>query len=279
MRNMEWMRIVIAALCVGEAGATAMPTSAEASVLVTGTVEVAPDGRVTQHAIDNAGALDAGVVDMIDDSMRDWRFKPMRGSASAAMRLVLHARKNDAGKYVIWIASADFQSPQDSPAWSYADKPVPPQYPREALETGVSGTAYLALHLDRNGKVVDAIVEQVNLNVNDVARRMDHWRDQLGTAAVMAAREWHFSRPPGSVIVPDADSEAARTVRIPVEYRFNSETQKYGLWEVYVPGPKHPIPWSDGNGDASTSPDAFAAGGIYPVKHEGLQLETRLASD
>jgi hypothetical protein len=281
MRNMGWMGIVIAALCVGRAGATAMPTSAEASVLVTGTVEVAPDGRVTRHAIDNAGALDLGVVDMIDDSMSDWRFKPMHGTVSAVMRLVLHARKNAAGKYVIWIASADFKSPQDCPAWGYASKPVPPEYPREALEADVSGTVYVALHLNRDGKVVDAIAEQVNLNVNDFARRMDHWRDQLGTAAVVAARDWHFSRSPGSTIVSDTDvdSEAARTIRVPVAYRFDSESQKYGLWEVYVPGPKHPIPWIADSSDTVTRPEALAAGGIYPVEHAGLQLVTKLASD
>lgn len=279
MRNVRSIALMVLALYMAAANATYLPKNAEASLLVTGTIEVAADGSVMSHAIDHPEQLDAGVVGMIDRSMTEWRFKPIHGTASATMRLVVHAKKDDAGKYRISIGSASFESPQETAGWTFV-KNAPPEYPFDALVAGVGGTVYLSIHVDRNGKVIDVIAEQVNLSAEDNPTKMDRWRGLLSTAAISAAKNWRFRYPLDSEATAAVNSEDARTIRVPVEYHLDGDrTPSYGQWSMYVPGPLHAIPWLSHDDAVSTSPEAFAAGGIYPVEHGGLHLMAQFATN
>lgn len=279
MRNVRWMALMVLALFAAATRAHDIPNNAEASMLVTGTIVVAADGSVISHAIDHPEKLDAGVVEMIDGSMTEWRFKPMHDKASATMRLVVHAKKHDSGKYRISIGSANFESPQDPAGWVFGKRSLP-EYPHDALGAGVSGVVYLSIHVDRDGKVIDVMTEQVNLNVEDKPKAMDHWRDLLSAAAIYAAKTWQFRSAPGSITTPATDSETARTLRVPVQFLLEGDrTPAYGQWSVYVPGPQHAIPWLTHDDAGSTSPEALAADGIYPVEHSGLHLVTQFATN
>ena len=109
---------------------------------------------------------------------------------------------------------------------------------------------------------------------------MDHWRDLLSRAAIYAAKTWQFRSPPDSKTTPATDSETARTLRVPVQFLLEGDrTPSYGQWSVYVPGPQHAIPWLSNDDAGSTSPEALAADGIYPVEYSGLHLVTQFATN
>lgn len=281
MRNIEWIAGAVLVLCTSAASATYMPKQAEAALGVNGTIVVAADGSVVSHAIDHPELLDTGVVGMIDSSMAQWHFKPMHGTVTGTMHLALHARKNDAGKYLIWIAAASFASPQTPSRWAYGERTEVP-FPDEAEKAGVGGVAYVCVHVDRDGNVIDAITEQVNLTAMDIPLKMEHWRDLLGSAATKAIKKWRFhpvSNPDDAVA---DDTESARTLRVPVHYMFATGDQgmpKYGQWIMYVPGPRHEIPWLKNETASLGSPEALAAGGLYPVQKDGLHLVTQLSTD
>ena len=281
MRNIGWIAGAVLLLGASAASATYMPKDAEASLLVNGTIVVAADGSVVSHALDHPELLDAGVVGMVDSSMTQWHFKPMHGTVTGTMHLVLHAKKNDAGKYRIWIAAASFASPQEPSRWEYGER-TSVDFPSEAAKAGVGGMAYVCVHVDRDGNVIDAITEQVNLTALDTPIKMEHWRDVLGSAATNAIKKWRFHPVPNSDAALTDDTESARTLRVPVHYSFPDGGQgipKYGQWSMYVPGPHHDIPWLVHEDAALGSPEALAAGGLYPIHKDGLHLVTQLATD
>ena len=148
-----------------------------------------------------------------------------------------------------------------------------PKYPAEALYSGVRGTVYLVVRIDRQGRVADAVVEQVNLRFIDSERQMDHWREVMAEPALKAARHWSFNPPTTGEYVGNAFWSA----RVPVDYRMEGDASpKYGHWQPYVPGPRHPIAWLNKFGnDIAQSPDALAAGGVYQVGQD-LRLLTPL---
>ena len=79
----------------------------------------------------------------------------------------------------------------------------PPEYPREALRSGVEGTVVLLIHIDAQGNVLDIEVERSSRN-----RDMDR-------NAVRAARRWRFNPAvENGVPVPS-------TVRVPVDFTLN----------------------------------------------------------
>jgi hypothetical protein len=281
MRNLH--RIAAALLVLGSASASAgsLPKDAEASLLVTGTIEVGPDGTMLKHTIDHPEKLDAGVIGVIDRALGDWRFKPVSAPTSATMRLVLHAKKNNDGKYDTWVGSASFETSQDHALWSYEGRPQPPDYPNDALKNGVGGTVYLYIHVGQDGKVLDAIPAEVDLTKEDIPARMARWRDQLGNAAVDATKAWRFHPPMDQSSTAVVDSEATTTVMVPVEYGLGIHpAPAYGLWKVYFPGPHHQASWLSGTESAAMkNPEALAANGIYPVQHSGLELVTQLAKN
>ena len=79
----------------------------------------------------------------------------------------------------------------------------PPEYPREAMRSGIEGTVVLLVDIDARGNVLDVRVERSSRN-----RDMDR-------SAVRAARGWRFN-PAVENGVP-----VASTVRVPVDFSLN----------------------------------------------------------
>jgi hypothetical protein len=136
---------------------------------------------------------------------------------------------------------------------------------------GAAGTAYLVLKIGRDGRVADAVAEQVNLRVVASEKNMARLRKLFAGAALAGAKKWTFNPP---TIGEEAD-DPYWSVRVPVAF-FTDHLQlpKDTEWHSYVPGPRNPIPWR--SEQPTDSPDALAAGGVYPLDNNGPRLLTPL---
>lgn len=262
----RWLVGMAGCLLAGAAlagGPGAEQKQVEASMVVTGSIGVTPQGTVHAYTIDHPEKLPPPIVDLIGKSIPGWTFQPVLRdgkpvAAKADMSLRLVARPTGDGKFQIAVRSAWFGDPGQGikEAKVYA-----PPYPRQALRGRVEGTVYLALRVDRAGKVVDVTAEQVNLRVIAGDEEMKHWRDEFARATVAAARGWAFTPADAS------DSALYRDVRVPVAYQLaNGPIAKkpvYGQWETYVPGPLEPVPWSDQDRMLTGGVDALPGDGVY----------------
>lgn len=255
-----------------------------ASVLVTGSITVAPDGSVKSYVVDHPEQLPAPVISLIAKNAPKWRFKPVVRdgqpvAAKARMSLRIVARPVGDGNYSLGILGSYFGQPaswQDPTGRTIGSKErEPPRYPRDAASARVSGTVYLIIRINRAGLVDKDAAEQVNLDVLGSDSQMRHWRNVLAAAAVRASRRWTF-------IPPTAGPGAERSswnVRVPVIFRLskwgNSKpVEKYGSWHAYVPGPRTIPDWA-GKPRIGSSADAVAAGGVSELSG-GLRLTTPL---
>jgi len=282
MQGRYWIGACLMAcafVALAGSGAATARKQVEASMVLTGSITVAPDGRVSAHTLDKPNKLEKGIVAMVNDTIPGWRFEPVlqQGKAvasTARMSLQVVAKKIDADHFSIRIRNANFSVPAadatSSANWMAGKSMTPPRYPPVAYRSGVTGTVYLVARLGTDGHVLDVAAEQVNLGFVGSESEMAYFRDALAKPALQVARSWRLT--------PATEEEAAagriRSVRIPVAYRLDA-MPSYGHWESYVPGPKQPVPWLAGEVDALSSPDALVAGNVYEVG-KGLHLLTPL---
>lgn len=262
------------------AGPAAVRARVQASMLVSGSITVAPDGTVKSDVIDHPEKLPAPVVNLIERSVSTWRFVPVVRDAQpvmakAAMSLRIVAKPVGKGNFSISIEGANFNQPSPE-QMARAKRREPPVYPRAAIRAGVSGTVYLVLRLDRQGKVADAAIEQVNIGEVASDPELARWRRVLADASLSAARRWTFL-PLGS----GKDHAAPyRIARVPITFSLYRSGmprsgEDYGRWKAYVPGPLQPVPWIDQR-MLSGGVDALPDGVVYLVA-QSLQLTTPLA--
>lgn len=269
------------------AGVAEVRKQVEASMLVTGMVFIAPDGSVHQLDVDNADKLPPGVRNLIDTASQAWRFEPhvvdgVAKLAKARMSLRVVAKQLEGGDYSLQLRSAYFGKEALTPeeliaregtATVRAGSLKPPMYPEGAAIAGASGVAYLIVKIGKDGRVADAIVEQVNLQVLGNERVMDDLRKAFGKSALRATKSWTFQVPTTGASANDP----YWSVRVPVSYMMPGKKEPgYGEWSVYVPGPKEKAAWAGddtGMGDA----DAMIAGGVYLIG-DGVRLLTPLQS-
>lgn len=142
----------------------------EASMLVTGHVDIDRDGTVTGHVLDQPEKLPSYVVDLVERSASGMRFDPILvdgvpALARAKMRLRLIATPSEGGTMNVRIASAHFgdENDADDPGRVRADSMLPPRYPVDVARMGGTGVVYLLLKIDRDGLPEDVVAEQVNL--------------------------------------------------------------------------------------------------------------------
>lgn len=252
----------------------------EASMLVTGTIDVETDGSVSGHVLDKADALPAVVTAMLGEQIPKWRFEPVivDGQAvparvPASIRLVAREVEND--RFGVHIGGAHFTAAHrgsahgEYPIAKHTDRRAP-AYPPDLLRAGAGATVYLLLKVGPDGKVEDQIAEQVNLTVVARERQMAQMRNAFARASLTAARTWTFPRPDGVEI----DADGSWSVRVPVDFVVVGQEAAYGEWQAYVPGPRQANPWSDE--DDGVSPETLAANGTYPVGLDGPKLLTPL---
>lgn len=255
-----WSVLLLAGACL--ASEPSARERVEASVLVDGTIGITPAGAVLAYTLDRPERLPPEVVATIAKNAPRWTFhpvlvdgKPVTAKAKMHLRLVASPRPD--GSYELSIRSAYFGD--KSTSITRATMP-PPRYPQQAIRAHLGGSVYLALRIDRDGKVIDAMATQVNLDALASERVLQQWRQVFADASVRAARQWTFS--------PAAAGEPLyRTVTTPVHYRIkefgHGKTDSYGTWESYVPGPVEPAPWFDAGRMLSGGTDALPGDGIY----------------
>lgn len=264
-----WIAALAIALCPSMANAikpSEIRKQIESSMVVRGAIETNADGSVGSLAIDKPEKLPTGVVDFVQKRVSAWKFEPVlvdgepvRARSQMSVRVV--ARMIDKDSYSITIRSAYFdgESPKEGEALS-SKKRTPPSYPKSVAMSGASGTVYVVLKVGRDGRVVDAIVEQVNMKTLGAEKAMNSWRSALADAALKAARNWTYVPP---VRGPLVDREFWST-RVPIDFRIDDTMQTaYGKWEAYIPGPRQTIPWSRNEERPGFSPDLLAEGGVY----------------
>jgi len=258
----------------GDYGRAAVRKQVESSLLVAGSVVIDPDGSVRSHELDPNAALSPTLVRFVGDAVGKWRFEPVKvdGQVVAAkvpMHLRLVAKQADDGKFSVSIVSTHFgRRTEGAGAPKTTDrlnaiKLTPPQYPKTALHMGGKGTVYMVVQVGRDGNVVNAEAEQVNLRVLGTANQMVMLRKALADAALRVARRWTFN-------IPTTGEEAARDTwlaRVPVDFRLSGEKEaEDGEWQSYVPGPRNiDMPWAREELRLAGSPDALPEGGVYPL--------------
>jgi hypothetical protein len=282
MQSKHWMAALLcaaistAALASGS-GPGAVRKTAEASMLVTGWIEVMPDGSVHDYSIDRSEKIPPVVLNLVKQNVPTWTFK-LDSQANvierARMNIRIVARQVDEQHSSIAIASAFFGDGKGigSDYVSYKNQVIP-KYPREAVQSRVDGTVYLLIRVNREGLVQDAIAEQVNLGEYGSSEEMIHYRNVLAGAALVAIKQWTFNLPSTGAHAADDHWD----VRIPVNFNLNVAGQPkpdtYGTWQGYIPGPRMRAPWQQQ--PATSGSDAIPAGSLSQAD-EHLHLTTSL---
>ena len=270
--------LVVSSIAMAGDGRKAMRENIEASMLVSGTIHVDPQGHVERYVIDQDGALPDPVARLLAQAIPDWRFEPTLHDGAPAfvetsMRVRVAATRQSEDAVAFRISGASFGGWDNAEDQLADDRETrrnnPPRYPREALRRGAMATVYLLARVGLDGNTQEVIAEQVNLRYLGSERVLDEFREDFAKASIRAAREWTFAVP------GDVDTDKGYwSVRVPVEFTIDDfETPGYGEWDSYIPGPRQSAWWDDEG--ASRGGDSYVSGGIYPVGG-GLKLLTPL---
>lgn len=264
----------------GAASAESVRKSAEASMLVTGTVEINPDGSLHGFSLDQPEKLPAPVVEVIGKNMPRWSFKLSEATTDivkSKMSLRILAKPMGDGKYTVNIAGASFGDDNNqSDEYVHFKSRAQPHYPRPAVDARVSGTVYLLLRIGRDGTVQEAITEQVNLDQYGTNNEMTEFRKVLASASLAAAKQWTYNLPTRGQAINDP----YWVVRVPVNFHLNEagkpiKERHYGEWNAYIPGPRQSAPWVSQT-LLSEAPDAMSDNGLH-TGNASLQLTTPLS--
>ena len=251
----------------------AMRKQVEISLLVHGEITVDERGTMAEYTLDEQDKLPKQAVAFIRESLERLAFKPPQLDGEPVklrnrMSLLVVAKEAEADRYLLRLQAASFFPEASEAGYDIsAGKLKPPAYPETAAYFGVQGTVYLVLKVGRDGRVQDAMAEQVNLRVVDTPKMMARLRKEFADASIKAARRWKFNPPTRG---EEADAEFW-TVRVPTDFSMAGEDVAYGRWVAYVPGPRTKAAWVAPElvGD---SPEAMAAGVPRPLDKDGLQL-------
>jgi hypothetical protein len=267
--------LAVAGMAVAE-GPGAVRKRVEASMLLTGDIVVTPAGTVASYTLDKADKVPADIASLVHDTAAAWRFEPVivdghPVNARAHMSLRVVARHEDPNStgFVARVAGATFgDDAKEGEQIAYADH-RPPSYPANAIGAHVEGTVILVMKIGRDGKVVDVAAEQVNLGTVGSDSDLRVWRKSLANPSVQAARNWTFTVPTTG---PHAN-DPFYVVRAPITFALDRTGDRYGKWEVYVPGPKETAEWAKEDRKDGGSSDAVTDGQLSLVG-TGLKLIT-----
>lgn len=217
--------LLLATMFAGRAAADVdeVRESIEASMLLEGTIEVDPQGRVAGFGIDQREKVPPFVLGMLEQVVPTWRFEQTFSEGVAAwvktpmrLRMVAARVPGDREAVALRIESASFGAPGN-----YSKKRhSPPDYPREALRLGAGASVLLLVKVDSEGRVEDVVSEQVDLRYVAGEREMERIRGMFARAAERAAKRWEFTRP------DDLDpGEAFWSARVPVDFTIGTQRE------------------------------------------------------
>lgn len=280
MKRQGWR--VFAAACLAWAGISACAAGdvndAEASMLVTGTVTIKADGSVERYALDHADKLPPEVDAVVRRNLPGWKFTlaaPADAPVEEAMSLRIVARAVDKDHATVRVAGASFGK-RDANDLQALDR-TNPTYPRKAIEKRVDAAVYVLVKVDRAGKTVDAVAEQVNLLTYAAPMDREGFRKLFAHSAIAAARGWTWRVPSKG----EHANDPYWLVRVPVKYKIFDGLRRgamdppYGQWEAYLPGPRHAAPWADVDAKLAGTADAMADDQVQPL-FGGVRLLTPL---
>lgn len=267
---------VLLALVLAATSLAGEDSRARVSMLVTGRLTVSAQGNVTGWSLDRPDKLPPQVKALLEQAVPDWRFKPVLQHGSpiavhADMSLRVVARPDGSDRYALGIAAVSFTRADDKDRITSRRRPSP-RYPAEAIRERVGGTVYAVAQIDERGHVTRTAAEQVNLFREGNPVQMRHWRELLADATFRALRTWTFTLPEDA----RARSRSSWAVRIPITYslvqRKRKDSDDYGIWVAYYPGPHQDVDWLESHDSLSGDPDALPGSGIFLVDQDGLQL-------
>jgi hypothetical protein len=249
MRRCFWVALAASALATAAVHAEDVNKLAEASMLVTGTVELNADGSVHDYALDHKDKIPGPVADLIQRNVPSWKFQFSAAPTSLvkeSMSLRIVAKVADEKHTTLGIAGVQFEDVKDQgDEYVHSLHRISPNFPQLSLRDRIPGSVYLLVRVGRDGKVADIAAEQVNLRKYIPQANMEVYRQDLAKAAISAVRKWTFS-------VPTSGKWAQSPywfVRVPVNFFIPNEMldvnsgAEYGSWEIYIPGPRLNIPW------------------------------------
>jgi len=259
--------------------------TAEASMVLTGTIDVAADGTVSGLVLDQRASITPAIAVFVDGTIRKWQFEPTlvdgRPVAKhAPLRVRLLGRPGADGSMQVRMTSVDFSEYDDKATDAVTASGIrPPRYPEAAFRIGAQGEVMLLVKVERDGSVGDVIAEQVNMGVVAPERDMQKMRDILAKASISQARKWTFTPPTSG----QDEGDLFWTVRVPVTFALSNSSRlpptPYGRWQAHIPGPRQRAPWRTAEDAAQVGSDLLPAGGVYMVDSasRGLRLLTPLA--
>ena len=262
-------------------GRRAVREQAEASMVLTGQIEIGTDGQVEGFKIDKRDQVNDAIARFVEGAVQAWRFEPVRVDgrvvrARSPVSIRLGGKDLADGGQKVTLLAANFEQ-YDPMATNEVTsvKMAAPAYPEDVFRAGGRGDVVLLVQVGRDGKVMDVATEQVNLRVIGKEAEMRQVRDKLARASTAAARKWTFKVP----TTGDGKDEASWTVRVPVSFAFHGDKVRYGKWDAYVPGPRQQAPWrADKALSADANADLLPAGGVFmaDAASKGPQLLTPL---
>jgi hypothetical protein len=231
----------------------------KASMLVVGWIDVLPDGSVRDHGLALSDTLPPIVRKLVDKKVSGWKFrfdKPVDTVQRETMYLRITATPVDDKHDSIAISGASFVDA----SWKLTDHPFLNGsigvYPHAAKAAHVMGTVYLALRINRQGKVEKAAVEQVDLDVYGAEKLLSKFRTVLADAVMEGVKSTTFNVPSTGSHIGDPYWD----FRVPVPFRIVTDgvppMDNYRIWLPYNPGPIQLASWLSGDAQAVMPPDA-----------------------
>ncbi|MEG2804877.1 energy transducer TonB [Stenotrophomonas sp.] len=289
---MRTSHILSLALAMGGAGMAMMPQAqaqsrqavreqAEASMVLTGEIDIGTEGQVEGFRMDKRDQVHAGIAGFVEETVRTWRFQPVQVDGKAVqarspVSIRLGGRINPDGTQKVTLLAASFERYDDNATDSVTRlKLPPPAYPEDVYYAGGRGDVLLLLQIGRDGKVLDVATEQVNLRTIATEPNMRRMRDKLSRVSMGAARKWTFKVP----TTGEDKDDASWTVRVPVRFAFNDgREERYGKWDAYIPGPRQQAPWRADKALLDDDGDLLPAGGVFmaDAARKGPRLLTPL---
>jgi hypothetical protein len=244
-------------------GPGAVRKQVESSLLVTGSIDVDASGKVVGYALDEPQALPEGIVAMAAAQVPLWAFEPMvlpadQTRTHSQMSLRFIAKKSEGQQSVVSLQGAQFFNQRNAVGFPIdREHSAPILYPLAMRRLYVTGTVYMAVRVDRDGKVLDSAVEQINLTVVGSESETERWRQVLGRHWQQGVKGLRFDIPDSAF----AENNSTLSGRIGFYYKnANSPSWKYGDWEPHVPGPHTRIDWLP---DPDARPDTFRPGTLH----------------
>lgn len=201
---------------------------------VSGEIAIDHQGAVYDYKIHTI--LTPEVKKIVEDSVRQWRFEPVQRDgkpvyAKSGMFLTLAALPAENG-YRLRIDKVRFVGTRK------AVSTMPPGFPIEALRMRVNAAVLVAVRVDAEGNVLEAMVAQSSMSGSrGTELRGSAVRKKFEVASVEAAKRWKFE--PADLAAGDP---AETTLVLSVTFTTEGAGYLRG-WRAAGAGPSNLIPW------------------------------------